>query len=138
MGDENTGRLMQTIANPTFDNAVTASAGITATAGFLNLGAPTELTIASGAVTATKSRHIIDTESDGASDDLDTISGGTDGDILILQAADDARTVNVTAAGNVVAGANPRALDASEDTLVLVYDGTLSKWLELAFISNAT
>lgn len=166
MGQRNTERLMKTTENPTFDNQVTLSQGatitaggltitaggltataggltatagdVTITAGFLNLGTPTELTIATGAVTATQTRHYIDTEGDAASDDLDTISGGTDGDVLILMAANDGRTVNVTAAGNIVAGANPRALDASEDTLTLMYDGALTKWVEISFITNAT
>lgn len=55
--------------------------------------AATELTIASGVVTATQSAHRIDTEADAASDDLDTISGGTAEDILIIRPENTARTV---------------------------------------------
>jgi hypothetical protein len=45
----------------------------------LNYAAATELTIATGAITVTQSQHTVDTEADAASDDLDTISGGTAG-----------------------------------------------------------
>jgi len=55
--------------------------------------AATELTIASGAVTATQGFHTIDTEGDAASDDLDTINGMATGEICIIGAADPARTV---------------------------------------------
>jgi len=57
---------------------------------------PTELTIATGAVTATSQYHQIDTESDAASDDLDTInvpSSWPNGTRLTIRAQDSARTV---------------------------------------------
>jgi len=64
----------------------------------LILAAPPELTISSGAITATKSYHAVDTEDNDPSDDVDTISwdgdGASDAFILILfHAADDGRTV---------------------------------------------
>lgn len=55
--------------------------------------AATELTIASGAVTATQGFHSIDTEGDAASDDLDTINGMATGEMCIVVAANAARTV---------------------------------------------
>lgn len=61
----------------------------------LKLGTPTELTVAAGAVTRTRTNHTVDTESDAATDDLDTISGGTNGDVLYLWLADAARVVTV-------------------------------------------
>ncbi len=67
----------------------------------VNLTDPTELTIASGAVTKTQGYHTIDTQSDASSDDLDTISGGGVGDILFLSAANDAREVVITRNGNI-------------------------------------
>lgn len=83
-----------------------------------------ELTIASGAVTATGSRHTIDTEADAASDDLDTISGTTDGQILVLSAADGARTVVAKdGTGNLKLTAD-FSMDNAEDRLVLMSNGT--------------
>lgn len=55
----------------------------------------TELTISSGVVAVTQGHHIIDTEGDAASDDLDTISGGENGEILLILPANDARTVRI-------------------------------------------
>jgi len=52
-----------------------------------------ELTIATGAITVTTARHTIDTESDAASDDLDTISGMAAGEFAILSANNTARDV---------------------------------------------
>lgn len=100
----------------------------------LSIGAGSELTIASGAVTCTGSYHTVDTESDGASDDLDTISGGVAGQILVIQANNAARTVVVKdGTGNIKCGGD-RTLDNSEDTMVLISDGT--SWYELAFAGN--
>lgn len=60
-------------------------------------GAPTELTIDNGEVTVSGDSkwrfHSIRTEEDAASDDLVTVNGGNVGDILLLQAENDARTV---------------------------------------------
>lgn len=58
----------------------------------INFSAATELTIASGAITVTKSVHTVDTESDAASDDLTTITMA-EGDVAFLRAADGSRTV---------------------------------------------
>lgn len=59
--------------------------------------AESELTIASGSVTPITAGHAIDTESDAASDDLDTIATTNmpDGRLLLIRAADAARTVVV-------------------------------------------
>lgn len=51
------------------------------------------LTIASGVVTATGSFHVVDTEGAAATDDLDTINGGTLGAILYLRTSASARDV---------------------------------------------
>lgn len=100
----------------------------------LSIGAGSELTIASGAVTCTGSFHTIDTEADGASDDLDTISGGVAGQILVIQANNASRTVVVKdGTGNIKCGGD-RTLDNSEDTMLLISDGT--SWYELAFAGN--
>ena len=68
----------------------------------LNFISATELTISSGAVTATIGHHAIDTESDAADDDLDTINGGEGGDILLILPANDSRTVRLrNGVGNI-------------------------------------
>lgn len=98
--------------------------------GFLRLPLASELTIASGAVTATKSHHKIDTESDAATDDLDTISGGSEGDFLVIEAANAARTVVVKhATGNIYtfSGADI-TLDDYGKAAKFFHDGT--NWIE--------
>ena len=63
--------------------------------GKLILNDPTELTISGGTVALTQSHHTIDTEGDASTDNLDTITGGTLGQILIIRAANYTRTVVV-------------------------------------------
>lgn len=94
-----------------------------------------ELTIASGVITPTGSRHNVDTESDAASDDLDTITATSrDGMILILSANNAARTVTAKdGTGNLVL-AGDFAMDNTEDRLVLQCDGT--NWYELSRSNN--
>ncbi len=94
------------------------------------LGAASELTISGGGVTKTQSYHTIDTESDDATDDLDTINGGAAGDILIFSPAHTDRTVVVKAGtGNILCDADI-TLDTSTEYVVLIYDG--SNWQLLA------
>ena len=98
----------------------------------------TELTIASGVITVTASSHFVDTESDAASDDLDTINGGTAGKTLILRASNSARTVVCKDAGGNLSLAGDFSLDHVDDRLVLIYDDNDSQWLELSRTSNAS
>lgn len=90
-----------------------------------------ELTIASGAITVTGSNHTIDTESDAATDDLDTINGGVDGMELTLRIEDDAREVVFKdGTGNIeTPDGNDITLTDDENAITLVYDAALSKWL---------
>lgn len=69
--------------------------------GRLNFTAASQLTIAANAVTMTESVHTIETQGAAATDDLDTISGGTEGDILIIYPANAAHTVWITDDGNI-------------------------------------
>lgn len=100
----------------------------------ISSGASSELTIATGAVTATKSYHTIDTESDAASDDLDTISGGRAGQILVVQANNSARSVVLKDGTGNLKLSGDITLDNAEDTAVLVSDGT--SWYELSNSNN--
>ncbi len=68
----------------------------------LNITNGTELTISSGAVTATQGHHSIDTEADAATDDLDTINGLDSNDLLLVFANNDDRTIRYrNGAGNI-------------------------------------
>jgi hypothetical protein len=87
------------------------------------LDTPSELTIATGVVTKTASHHTIDTESDAASDDLDTIAGGSEGDVLFIRPANAARVVTIKhGVGNIQCNSGADITLYSGYTL-LIYDG---------------
>jgi hypothetical protein len=86
-----------------------------------------ELSIAAGAVTKTYSHHTIDTQADAASDDLDTINGGTEGEIIFVRPASGSRTIVVKHnTGNIW---NPSGsdvtLDDVDDCIILGYNGSM-------------
>ena len=95
------------------------------------LGAATELTISSGAITVTGNYHIVDTEADAASDDLDTINGGSDGDLLMLQTADNTRDVTVKDLTGNINLAEDVVLLNKASKLLLIYNGATSQWNEV-------
>ena len=104
--------------------------------GKLNLGSATELTIANGAITITKSFHTVDTESNAESDDLTTINGGAEGDILLLKLQSTTRTVTVKDNDNLKL-AGDFTLSSWQDTIVLMYYSTGSTgWIELTRSNN--
>lgn len=98
-----------------------------------------ELTISSGAITVTGTHHTIDTESDAASDDLDTINGGSDGMIIIIRAENTARTVVIkNGTGNIeTPDDNDITLDTTEKEVMLKYDGATSDWHVLSAPASA-
>jgi len=79
-----------------------------------------ELTIAAGSVTVTKSYHSIDTGG-GASEDLTTIAGGTEGRILYLRANHTDRTVVLKNGANLILGADI-SLDDIDKHVALICD----------------
>jgi hypothetical protein len=93
------------------------------------------LTIASGAVTANRNYHLLAGEG-GAADDLTDITAGVVGQILILRAADDAVTITVKSTGNIVLSGSDMVLDNQYDTIMLLWEGTLNKWLEISRSNN--
>jgi len=93
------------------------------------------LTIASGVVTATHSRHAVDTEAAGATDDLDTINGGTAGQILIVSAANSSHDVVLKDATGNLKLASDCTLAHANDKIVLLYEGT--NWTELCRSLNS-
>jgi len=114
--------------------------------GYLQLADLTATTIASGAISVTKNYYSVDTEGAAATDNLDTITAGSDvndGHLLFIRPASDARTVIVKhGTGNIKTfGGNDIYLDDSTDALELIYDGTLSTWLAInnwAVVDNST
>jgi len=100
---------------------------------------PTELTIASGLVTITQGWHTIDTEGDAASDNLCHIAGGSDGDVLVLQQANNARDVifkhatdEGASTGNIwLNGAVDYALNSIHNKIMLICNTTSVYWEEL-------
>lgn len=98
-----------------------------------------ELTIATGVVTTTgPGTFSVDTEADAASDDLDTITATnmSDGDVVILKAADSTRTVVIkNGTGNINCGADV-TLDNALDRAMLQWDSAATAWVLLASNSN--
>lgn len=100
-------------------------------AGMLEFDAATELTISSGAITVTQNYHKVDTEGDGATDDLVTINGGAAGMFVVLRPENSSRDITIkhgsgnirTAAGTDLTLTNIYAL------AFLVYDAALGYWL---------
>lgn len=78
--------------NITIINSV--SSGLTSSVGF---GLAAEKVISGGAIEVTGSNnfrfHTVDTEGDAATDDLDTISGGSAGELLLIKPESGDRTV---------------------------------------------
>lgn len=124
IGIEDSGGL---ITATTVEGALAELAGSGATRPDLILGDGSELTIASGAITVTAGRHLVDTESDGASDDLDTINGLAAGEVVFLTPADAGRTVVVKhGTGNIhcPGGADISLAEGTDGVMVFSPDGT--------------
>lgn len=126
-------------------DAPTASAWFSAvygsgSGGILGLGAIQSKTISSGAITVDDGGgyYQVDTEASAATDNLDTINGGQDGDIICLQATDSARTVVVRDnQGNIRAPAN-FSLTHTLDKILLIRDETNNVWARFSISNIAT
>ena len=96
----------------------------------------TEVTISSGVISVGTDFHLVDTEGDASTDDLDTINDGFIGMTLLLKAANDARTVVIKdSTGNIKTNGD-FSLTHTDDTIALIYDGT--NWLEISRSDNAS
>lgn len=97
----------------------------------VNTGEAQPRTIASGAIMTLPgySYYSVDTQSSSASDDLETISGGNEGDLIFIKAADDSRTVVIKdGTGNIKTnGSVDLSLDNTDDLAILHSDGTVWK-----------
>ena len=89
-------------------------------------------------ITVTKPYHTVDTNADGATDDLENIAGGVAGMIIVLQAEDNARVTTLkhdSSSGNLrLSGATDFALSNKDATISLIYNG--ATWCELSRSTN--
>ena len=99
----------------------------------LALGPVSELTIAAGVITVTGSYHTVDTQDNDAADDLDTINGGIDGQILVLRTENNAHDVTVKdGADNIQLLGGDFVMGSTTRKLYLFYDANETNWLEIA------
>lgn len=96
-------------------------------------GSAVSFPVVEGGVLEIATSYAVPAPESGLADDIDTISGGSDGAMLIITG-----TVGVTltfrdATGNLKLGGD-RVLDNFEDSLMLVRRG--SDWIELAYANN--
>lgn len=95
------------------------------------------LTISSGEVTISSTYHTIDTESAAATDNLDYIYGPSfNGQLLMLRAANSARTVVLKDGTGNLKLAGDMSLDNAEDTITLLYDLNNDLWYEITRSNN--
>jgi hypothetical protein len=108
-------------------------------------GSATELTISAGVITLTNnsSSYALDTEGAASSDDLDTINGGQDGQIIFLRNTANARNVVLKhATGNIFNSQNNNAanrnitLDLTSDFVCLRYSSVLGYWIVISSSFN--
>lgn len=106
----------------------------------LQSGGSRTSTIASGVISVfNEGLYVVDTEAAAASDDLATISAHSSyvlptGKIIVVRAANSARSVVAKDGTGNLQLAGDCTLDNAQDTLVLMYDGT--NWLELCRSNN--
>ena len=96
------------------------------------------ITISNDTITIIQSFHIVDTEGQASSDDLATIQGGEEGDLLFLRCASSSRTVVIKhGIGNIrIPGGQDFALDSTDKAVLLLYDGT--NWLLVGAAGSAS
>ena len=108
-------------------------------------GSDTALTIATGIVTLSNnsSSYVLDTEGAAATDDLETINGGQDGQIIFIKSTADARNIVLKhATGNIFNPQNNNAanrditLDIATDFVMLRYSSTAAYWIVVSSSFN--
>jgi hypothetical protein len=99
----------------------------------------TEKTTASGAISidARQTFYRIDTEGNAATDDLTTISGGSDGDIIILMPENAARVVTINDGTIKLADNQNFAINTSERSMTLIKNAS-GDWCELSRIAEVS
>jgi len=89
-----------------------------------------ELTIASGVVTVQKDYHTLIAET-GAVDDLTTINGGVDGQILVVQPKVTYTITLKDGTGNLDLSGDFEMIDTDDKIIILTYNATSNTWIEL-------
>lgn len=104
--------------------------------GTLNLKSSHVQNYAIGEIIAITTNYVIvDTYGAGpASEDLETITGGLHGDIVILRAENNARTTVIKDGVGNIKSAGDFSLDNASDHIMLIYDG--SNWCEISRSNN--
>jgi hypothetical protein len=111
-------------------------AGKTQTTG-LAFDTATTLTIATGSVTATQAKHLVDTEGSSAADDVDTIVASGYSGYLLLRAANAGRVVTLKHnTGNIILNGADVVLSTLR-YVALNYDTTTSKWILVTAMTQA-
>ena len=102
-----------------------------------------DVTIASGVISVDTFQspiaayHLIDTEGAVAADDLNSIIGTKQGQILTLQLKDASRTVTVKdGVGNIFLTSGDFTLDNTRDAIQLVYRLDIDGWCEVRRANN--
>lgn len=100
------------------------------------------VSIASDAFTVASGKIVgvtVDTEGGAATDDLATISGGVEGQVIRIRTAANTRDVTVKhGTGNIVLnGLADFIMDASNDCLTLAWNSSTSRWTECGRGNNA-
>ena len=105
---------------------------------------PNSATISSGVIAYTSAYMVVDTEGAAATDNLDTISGGVDGDRLIIRATNGARHIVLKhLTGNIyLPNSKDVTLAETADKIEFIFRGT--SWVQVArtlktdFLSSST
>lgn len=102
----------------------------------IDFQASAELVINSGVVTQTQSLHSIDTQSDSATDDLDTVTIATDKNFLVLKLENSARIVTIKHGTGNFSLPDATDLEMVPDALYqFYYDG--ANWIHAIGSSSA-
>jgi len=95
---------------------------------------PEDLVISSGEIRIKRHFHRVDTEGGAATDDLDTISGGSVGDTIVLQTLVDSRDVTVKDSATLNL-AGDFTLGDTKDKIMLIKISTTT-WDEISRSDN--
>ena len=109
-----------------------------AEAKILNLTDETALTLSAntnGVITVTQSWHLVDTYDTQATGDLETINGGSIGDILVIRPNHSDRTIVAKDGADNLLLAGEFTMDNSQDNLTLLR--LTDYWIELSRSNNA-
>lgn len=91
----------------------------------------------SGAITVINNYHAV-SGAGGAASTITTINGGIDGMMVVLKAVSDTVDITFATGGNILLdGGASFTCDTLNDTITLIYDGSLTKWLEIGRCNNA-